>query len=306
MILLIAKNPIPCVDNCVDSAWKVKETLGMEQISNKIDVLTYTDVCAFLQDFYTFKKSINSKFSYTSWAAELGEVDRSYLRLVCLGKRPVNENLQRSMIQYFNFDEQGSSYFALLAGSGRARNPQEKGLWAQRIMAFRGVNPEIIEAREQYDFLSDPILPALHTVLGFNDVQTDKKILAEVFSLTEEEMASKIQKLKELKLLNDLEKTNRSWKVANSFGSLAHREFYEQTFQQATTAMSLPVALRRFRSLFVAMSENEFSDFLKDFELFAKEQLAKRNVSSLAHRRLFHLNFNFFSVTEELPETTTP
>lgn len=270
----------------------------MNNISLPLDIGKYQNVCLLLQDYYSARKGSEASFSYGVWAQELGCKNRSYLRLVVMGKRPVNSTLLKSLLSSFQLNSQDEAHLTALVHLTQSRSAEEKHVWQQRIQAFAGVPADQVEASEYEEFLSDHLLPCLHTVFGFQDAPSEVAEVAEAFGISPEEAQIKIRKLESLKLYKDQQRTQRSWKVAPQNQAPGHREFYRQSLVKAAQAMDMPAEDRKFRSLFVAMNEKEFSDFLADFEQFAREQLAKRNFPTVGGRRLFQLNFNFFAITK--------
>lgn len=53
----------------------------------KPNIFEYLDIISYLSDYYMYRKSIHSGFSYESWAAELELKSRSFLRMMVLGKK---------------------------------------------------------------------------------------------------------------------------------------------------------------------------------------------------------------------------
>lgn len=56
---------------------------------------------------------------------------------------------------------------------------------------------------------------------------------------------------------------------------------------------------RRYRSLILALKEEDFAAFLSDLEIFVKQTLSKFDSDQFAERKLFQMNFNLHSVSEK-------
>jgi hypothetical protein len=94
--------------------------------------------------------------------------------------------------------------------------------------------------------------------------------------------------------------TVNSFKVPAELGSEILLDYHKKILQDAIAARSLPHDQRRYKSLLMAMSPEEFNQFLLSMNAFAKEQLHKFDNPNVEGRRLFQVNLNLFSVSTEL------
>lgn len=274
---------------------------------SKPNLFLYQNVFLFLQDYYNYRRQQDKLFSYQIWCKELKFTNRSYLRLVTFGKRPVSEKLCSLFVIHFNFSAQETDFFTALVHFTQCKDADQRKLFAKQLLSFSQIGESVLETQKHFDFLSNSILPKLQTLLSFEDIQKTATTLAQLLDISETELVQNLTVLEKIGLVTKATDKNaqvvwqslhKAWKVPESAQALGHQEFYRNSLKEAEQAIQLPFSDRRFRSLFWAMNEKEFNAFLKDFEIFVREQMNKHNVDHLNDRRLFQMNFNFFSVSK--------
>lgn len=274
---------------------------------SKPNLFIYQNVFLFLQDYYNYRRQKDKLFSYQVWNKELKFTNRSYLRLVTFGKRPVSEKLCSLFVEYFSFSTQETGFFTALVHFTQCKDAEQRKLFAKQLLSYSQVGESVLETQKHFDFLSNPILPKLQTLLSFEDIHKTVTTLAQLLDASEEEVSQNLIALENIDLVSRTtdksgqtlwQSLHKAWKVPESARALGHQEFFRNSLKEAEQAIQLPFSDRRFRSLFWAMNEKEFDAFLKDFETFVREQMNKHNVDHLNDRRLFQMNFNFFSVSK--------
>lgn len=267
----------------------------------KPEVKKYLNVFQYLQDFYQFKKDQDQQFSYEVWAKELGASDKSYVRLIVIGKRPLNDKMAAAFVKNLSltFDEQ--KYFLTLIQYTQSKSHEHKDLFGKKLVALLKSELDQLEIKSHYDFLSNPLLPRLQVFLGFRDLDQSPKNLAWLLRVTPDEIKEGLDTLLELKLI---EKTDtgykplkKSFKVPDGFGDIGLEAFYNKNLEEAQAAIQLPKEERRFKSLFLPLNKTEFEDYLNNMQSFVNEQLFKFNPDEYKDRRLYQVHFNIIPVS---------
>ncbi len=263
----------------------------------------YLCVYQYLQDFYHFKKSENRNFSYAVWALQLGIRNKAYLRMLVLGERPLGPDVVTNMIDYLGLQNEEAEYFKVLTSYSQAKNPQEKEIFGDRLVSLVQPDFEQEHLNVTTEFLSDPLLPKLHSLLSFKDIDKSNNSLAAHLAVSSKEIEVGLLRLRQLGLLKDEESgptvSNPSFKVSDKFKDQGMRAFYENIFDGAKSAIELSAESRRFRSLFFAMNEDEISELNKRLEEFAKDILSRHNFSELADRRLYQFHYNYYPLSQK-------
>jgi uncharacterized protein (TIGR02147 family) len=268
----------------------------------KPDIKKYLDIFQYLQDIYQFRKTLNGHFSYAVWSKELGIRNKAYLRLMVIGRRSINEKMMSKMIENIELNKQDTDFFVALLGYSQCKNLAEKKLLASRMMSLVRQDFAQEEVEMHMDFLSDPLLPKLHSLLSFDDIAKSPENLARLLGTEESEIAEALSKLEKFQLIEmgpqGIRPKNPNFKVPDKFKDLGLKSFYLNLFDEAKKAMNLPGDLRRFRSLFFAANEEEVKYLTVRLDEIAKDLLSRHDFSELADRRLYQIHFNFFPLSE--------
>src|SRR5688500_15524072 len=99
----------------------------------KPNVKKYLNVFQFLQDYYQFRKSQELQFSYEIWAKQLGLTDKSYLRLIVLGKRPINTKVAEALGSKLDFSSDEQNYFFILIQYTQSRTREHKDVFGKKL-----------------------------------------------------------------------------------------------------------------------------------------------------------------------------
>ena len=106
----------------------------MDQAPQAPSVFEYLDVVLYLQAYYSYRKTLNKKFSYKIWSDELNFNSRSFLRLILAGKKRLSPKLAESIaLKNFNNPEH-ADYFRYLVGYSRSLSSTEKEIFGQRMI----------------------------------------------------------------------------------------------------------------------------------------------------------------------------
>ena len=162
------------------------------------------------------------------------------------------------------------------------------------------------EIENYFEFLSDPFLPKLLTLLSFEDITPTAERFAKIFDCNKDQILKSLTKLKEIGLAETIEvdgelhwrSKNKNFKVSDKFGDIAMKIFHENSFQDAIKSFHKPKDLRRFRSLLLPMDAEEKEELLKMLEQFAAELITRFRSDQYQSRQLFQVNLNFFPVAE--------
>jgi uncharacterized protein (TIGR02147 family) len=273
--------------------------------SKKPDIKTYLNIHDYLKDLYEHRKKTEAKFSYESWVQELGLSNKSFLRQIIVGRRALTETTSKIICKHLNFDSVEREYFNLLVLYSKARAPEERNLYGRRLRHLIRLDYPQDEVEAAPDFVLKALYPRLQTLLTFKDI---KKTAVHLAHLLETSPADIEKALSDLEKMNLAESTalgrihwqakTKSFKVPENLGSDVLIGYHKQCLQEAIQAYTRSANERRYRSLLVAMTEEEFQEYLKDLEIFVKQTLSKFDNDEFHGRKLFQVNFNLHAVSE--------
>lgn len=268
-------------------------------------VKKYLNAYQFLQDCYQFRKKHSSRFSYDLWAKELNANNKSYVRMMVLGKRPINTKMIEAFANNLGLESTDRDYFFVLVQYTQSKSQENKNLFGQKLIALLRTELDQLEIQQHYDFLSNPLLPRLQVCLSFHDLDQEPNHLAWLLGVSSIQIDKGLQKLVELGLIvrrdGRYHPLKKSFKIPDQFGDLGLELFYTANLEAAKEAIRLPKEKRRFKSLFLPLNKSEFEEFLKNLQNFAHDQLSKFNADQYADRALYQVHFNIIPVSTEQP-----
>ncbi|AHZ85744.1 DUF4423 domain-containing protein [Bdellovibrio bacteriovorus] len=273
--------------------------------TTKPQLKDYLNVTFFLKDIYAFRKAHEDSFSYESWAFELGFEHRSFLRQVVIGRRALTDTTAAQISQRMFFTEAEREHFMVLYRYSRSRTQPERDLFGKRLMQILKDNYYQTEVEVSEDFLRSPLFPRMQVLLSLGDKAKTVEEMARLLQADVLEVEKGIVILTRLNLAEQVgagyRATVSSFKVPSSLGNEVLLNYHKNNLQEAISATNLPGHLRRYKSLILAMSQEEFEQFLKNMDAFVKEQLHRFDTSNETEsRRLFQVNMNLFSVSTQL------
>ena len=89
------------------------------------EIARYSCYRAFLKDFFTYKKSLRSGFSYRQFSLLVGLRSPNYLQLVIQGKRNLTETTGRRLAEALKLSAKEVNYFEALIRFDNAENDAE-------------------------------------------------------------------------------------------------------------------------------------------------------------------------------------
>jgi uncharacterized protein (TIGR02147 family) len=277
-----------------------------------MDVFQFLDPYALMKAFYQERKNADDGFSYSVWAEELAVQSSSTLRMMILGEKKISQGLAEKFVKYLNSEDE-KNYFLLLISYAHAASPQEKSaVWAalSKILVARIDQTEV---KDHFTYLSDLLLPKLQTVLSFDDLSWTEENLSQVLKVDVETLQSALNTLQDIGLaetVTDLsvtgtvqwQTTARLLKVSDKLGDTAIRRYHDASLDEAKAAQSLAVECRRYRSLLLPMTDEEYQELNKEVDTFVKQLLMKYQSNHYRERRLYKVNLNYFPVAEKVAE----
>lgn len=280
---------------------------------SKPNIYEFLDVSSYLTSFYQYRKSKTASFSYEIWAIELGIKSRSLLRMVVLGQRPITKSFAETLSYGLQLNPNEIKYYFLLVEHTRAKSKQQKNfIWKQMLPLLKSQESrhEIADA----NFISSHWLPKIQTILSFSDIDRTSETISSLLGLEIEAVQKFLLELEKLAVVKREQQDSEvpTWttaaecfKVPDSIQNAALKDYYLKSFEDAKQAIDLPPELRRFRSLLIPLSSEEYSELLVKLEDAFQEILLQYKANEFAGRSLFQLNMNLFPIasSQRLSET---
>jgi uncharacterized protein (TIGR02147 family) len=271
-------------------------------------VYEYLDVISYLQDYYKFRKSHNKGFSYEGWAAELEMNSRSFLRLMVFGKKKISPRFIENFSKLVFVSKNEATYFGYLVKVSQCTLGKERQQYSAKMMQLLKHEHNAQVVTEKADYISDPLLPRLLSLLCFSDLKATAIGCAQLLNKELVAIEEALEKLEAMNLAQKISDANgpiwiaRSdiFHVPDNYGNFDLLKFHQKSLADAIAAFDQEIHLRRYKSLFVPMSEESLEKFNKALEDFISEQLMHYNSKNCAGTYLYQVNFNFHPVTQKI------
>lgn len=284
----------------------------MEQ---KPSVFNFLDALQYLQSYYRFRKHAEPGFSYEAWASEMGFKSRSSLRMILYGQRKITGDFCQTFCRMNHLSEKERDYFTTLARYSQAATPLEKQTYGIKLIKILKTASPRTDIDNHIDFVTKPLYVRLLTMLGFEDLQATPENLANLLGKDIIEIQEALKKLQEMTLATPQfteqgliwKTTHQRFRVPDNMGSVPMMKFHEQSLLESIQAFHKPKEERRYKSLLLPLSEEELKEFNAQMDNFASEQLARFQSNNFQGRRLYQVNLNVHSITQELsPSEESP
>lgn len=272
-------------------------------------VFEYLEVLAFLKDYYHFKKTNQSGFSYESWSQDLEFNSRSFLRMMVTGKKKITPKFCDAFANQAFATKKEKDYFALLVKYSQAGNLKVRTECSHKMMQMVRVEMGTQIQGSTHSFISRPLLPRLLAILSFTDLIATTSFCAKILRETSENIQTAFLSLEKMDLIEKgpLYQGEQTWSaktdifsVPDEFGNLNLMQFHEESLKDAIAAFQQPKDLRRYRSLLLPMDAEGLKKFHEVLDEFAESQMHNYNSKKAEGKRMFQFNFNVYSVSEPL------
>lgn len=273
---------------------------GMEETQSKISLFEYMDVHLFLQNYYKIQKTINARFSYTKWAEQLGLTNKTILRMMLQKKRSISPKSVSAFQINLNLNEFEKSYFETLVHYSQAKNSLQKQAYGSVLIKIQrqNFNQQIFSA--DGGILFDVYGPLVLTIINSVEKPISVYEIQQHCGLEDSKLTALLDRLTEAKMIscdsNLYFSSYSTFKIPDQFAHPDLKAFYKYWFKKASEAINLPFEVRRFRSLQIALTQDEFDEVVQHTNEFATGLLSKVQNHSMDDRKLYLLNTALFPI----------
>lgn len=128
-------------------------------------IFSYTQYRQYLRDYYAYRKSHYSGYSYARFAHEAGLNSPNYLSLVSDGKRNLTISNIHQFANVLQFKDDELRYFESLVLENQAENENEKKFYRRRLSEIRSSKPKVSTKVKSHPISGKWYFPALLLML---------------------------------------------------------------------------------------------------------------------------------------------
>lgn len=270
---------------------------------SKKTIFDYMDIYLFLNEYYRIQKSLSLKFSYTVWSHQIGFKNKTILRLILQKKRTLTANSSDLFKKYFQFNELELQYFEALAAYSQAKTTSQKQAYGSLLIKIQRQNFKQTTMNPDAGLLYDVYSPIILTILSSSDTPLKFEEIQNYSGIESSRLNGILQKLIEMNFAKTDYKfytsVNDTFKVPDNFLNKNLKSYYEFWIEQSKKMIELPFELRRFRSLQIALTTEEFNDIVLQINEFANLLLSKVQNNQIQNRSVYLLNTSLFPVNAD-------
>jgi uncharacterized protein (TIGR02147 family) len=245
-------------------------------------VFDYFDYRRCLDDFYRYRKSLNSRFSHRSFALKAGYKSSGLFIQLVKGKLNLTRKMLPGFVKAMGLDDAQGEYFSLMVHFTHAQNAVARQHWFDKMVPLLPSRTKTV-ALDQKRYYESWYHVAVREALSILDVGVDFELLARFIkpSITVAQAGEAIRLLEELGLIR--KDPNGHWRATDAL---------------VESASDLgPYLIHAFQESLIDLGKNSLQRFGKD----------KRNVacftfslSEEGHRRLSVKVDSFFREVSDL------
>lgn len=287
----------------------------IERTKNKVNsaelpyVFNYINVNKYLLDYYAYRKTMTSKFSFDIWSAEMNLKSRSSLRMVCQGKKIVTDVFVEKFAANEKLSNSEKEYFNLLARYQHEKSKELKNAIFARIAEKTKILGNPTEIIERMKFLSDSILPTLHMLISFADFRATETNLIQTLKITKTQLKKHLDTLESLGLIQSQtveSKKEKTWvstckyfKVPDQVNNEAIKIYQKETLAESSEALlQKQEEETRFRTILFSLAQADFTHLSEDIENFMSKLKFKYGNDFIKDKKIYKVNLQTYPVTD--------
>jgi uncharacterized protein (TIGR02147 family) len=265
-------------------------------------IFDYLDYREYLKDHYEACKARNSFFSFRYIAAKTGLDSSFYVKVLQKQMHLSIKSLPR-LIDFLNLNKKESDYFTLLVRFNRAHNKDEMKLYFERIIEFRELRTNTLDAHK-YEYFSKWYHVAIRELLNFYRFDGDYKSLAAKLNppISEAKARKSIELLVKIGLVKKSDNgayvlTDQFITTGESWNSIAIENFQREMLHLAEESITtIPKKDRETSTVTVSVSWPCFKAMKERLREFRKELLEMARIERDPDG-VFQINFQIFPLT---------
>lgn len=304
---------------CIHSLMETKAPLNLFE---------YLDPVEYLRDQFEQRKLKDSEFSYSKWATEMGFKSRAFVRMILMRQRNLTTDVALLFSEHFRFQKAENEYWLELVKLSQAKTLSQKEKSCENLTQLRSKfllkshDFKTLSTKDVYEYYSNYKIPRLRTLLAIPEIDRTKSNLAQLLQVSEKEVSDMLHVLLTLQLAKVSATNPEQYEATDSvisrpeiLGHVALQSFHRKSLQEAIAAIDTAPEQRRFQSLMVPLTEEQFKKvnqtLVQSLQAILAETESTQDLGS--PQKLYQINMNLIPVsmsfirqpTSDVPRTST-
>lgn len=286
---------------------RMENTVSHEMLQPNI--MQYTHVYKYFEDYFNYRKSLDDKFSFEIWATELGFKSRSYIHMLIKGKKKVTQQFIDIFSQKLKLNAKEISHLTALSFYHNSKSLQLKNFFNDKILETLDDPENITEVKNNEKFLSSRHLPLLRMIVSYKDFQATECSMKKLLNMNSDDLKINLKILEDLQLIRAVQvesceekiwiSNTKSFKSTNKNQENTFKNYHIETLQEAESILHADEILRKFKSIYFSLDEESFPSLSEDVDAFVRKMKLKYESATLNNKHVFKLNVQAYPLTKK-------
>ena len=268
-------------------------------------IFEYTSYRAFLQDYYSYRKSQDEKFSFRIFGRAAGFSSSNFIKLLILGDKNAGPQSAVKLCQACQLNKKESEYFITLVQFDQAKTDTEKNEILTKISDIRIKRKISTIEQDQFSYYSDWYNPILRELFDGKPVDISHHEIAQTVDppILPKQVKRSLALLLDIGMLEVVDGTykqaNRLIKTDSDITSLAVRNFHSTMSQLAERAIHhVDKEHRNITAVTGKVSHETYQKITGKVAKF-RQELVQLIAEGEEADRVYHMNFQLFPLSKE-------
>ncbi len=268
-------------------------------------IYDYLDPVNFINDKFKEIKERNSGFSLRAWARQLGMKSHGPLHAILKKQRSIPKKLTPFLIKSLKLSGEEAKYFEALVDFHRAKTPQEKDFYKEKLDKLSPVPLREINDLEAYRYITDPVHITLAEMTQLEGYQHDPAWIKQHYRVNQNmrDIETVMNRLTQLgvikkqgrKIIKPVEHIYTKYDIPSS----AIQNYHKQCSQFAIDQISeQSVDQKEFNAIAFNIDTEDLPEIKSRIRDFVNDLIEEYEAKPGKGDQTYQLNIQLFSLTK--------
>jgi uncharacterized protein (TIGR02147 family) len=280
------------------------------QISENLvpQIKKYSNVLSYLSDYFEYRKGTDSKFTYDLWSAELGFKSRSFMYLICSGRRTLTPPFVNTLAKSLNLSLVEKNHLLLLACYQRAKTSDLKAIFFDKILENLEQTENQMNAIQFSKFVGSSTMPLVKMILSFDDIKGTEAEILSILPIDKKTLAKDLIELEKMDLIKKThmestqdiiwKATSKAFHIPDDRSNDIMDLFHFRTMNEAADLSMQKNMFKKFRSILFAIDPKDHKLLLSEIESFLSKMKNRFGYNDIKGKHIVKLNLQAYPTTK--------
>lgn len=279
-----------------------------KKIKEKFIVTSYINYREYLKDIFSFLKQEENKYSYYTFAEQLGFSASNVIWLVMTGKRKLSPKSGEKIEIALDFNSDEKKYFNLLIQYTNISKPGVREELFQKILKISTANIQTDNDKDIVEYSNEWYHPVIREMTNLKEFSSDPDWIASQLQVRvlPKQIQKSIELLERLNLIYfDQEKGRHFCKQGHVTPEKRYRKLAQIRFHQKMTEIArdtlaiTPAKVRDYNAVTLSLNEESMAK-AKDIIHHAIAKIMELETSQGCNKVIYQFNSQLFPITKKM------